>query len=243
MTYQNTFNRYEIKYLITKEQKSEIEALMSVYMQPDKFGLCDIRNIYFDTPSKQLIRHSLEKPAYKEKLRIRSYGIVAPEDAVFVELKKKYQSIVYKRRIALQEEAAMQFIKGTRAIAVNSQIAAEIHYFSLLYQNLIPSMFISYQREAFCAKEDGNLRITFDENLRWRDYDLSLCSKNICGNELLLKSQVLMEIKTAFAIPLWLTAFLSEHRIFKSSFSKYGIAYETMLQMLQTKLQGGFLIA
>ena len=88
MSYQNTFKRYEIKYLITEQQMELLKELMYRYMLPDKFGKSIISNIYFDTPSKLLIRRSLEKPIYKEKLRVRSYGTATDDSTVFIELKK-----------------------------------------------------------------------------------------------------------------------------------------------------------
>lgn len=229
MNYQNTFNRYEVKYIITKAQQDAIKSAMAEHMQADKFGKSKVSNIYFDTPDKLLIRRSLEKPIYKEKLRLRSYGTVQAEETVFVELKKKYQSVVYKRRIAMTERAAMGFLCANHPSENPSQIEREINYFGQFYQALEPSVFIAYRREAFFAKEDADFRITFDENILWRDSDLSLCLKATYGEDLLQKGQVLMEVKTAFAMPLWLAAILSENRIFKTSFSKYGGAYQSLL--------------
>ena len=105
MEYQNVFKRYEIKYLISQEQKRIVLEAMEQKMALDKYGRTTIRNIYFDTDSYRLIRRSIEKPAYKEKLRIRSYCKAQPNSTVFVELKKKYKSVVYKRRVPMTESA------------------------------------------------------------------------------------------------------------------------------------------
>ena len=228
MSYQNIFKRYEIKYLITKEQKETIEQLMSGYMEADKYGRSTICNIYFDTPNYLLIRRSTDKPMYKEKLRVRSYGTADKESTIFVELKKKYDSVVYKRRIDMKEKTAMKFLCERRK-KPESQIGREIDYCFERYEGLQPKVFISYEREAFYSKTDKNFRITFDEKILWRDYDLSLCS-GAYGSELLKKDEALMEIKTAGAIPLWLTRFLSENKIYKTSFSKYGTAYAEILK-------------
>jgi hypothetical protein len=179
----------------------------------------------------------LEKPVYKEKLRVRSYGTAKPDGTVFVEIKKKYDSVVYKRRIGVEEEAAMAYLNEGMSLRKNDQITEEINYFCRLYEDLEPAVFLSYEREAFLGKEDPDLRITFDENILWREEDMSLCSK-VYGYPLLEEGQVLMEIKVAAAMPLWLARLLSEQRIFQTSFSKYGTAYKQM-QQLKKEQSGG----
>ena len=237
MAYQNIFERREIKYLLTKEQREKIQQGMSNYMTGDKYGKSTICNIYFDLPDYYLIRHSLEKPVYKEKLRMRSYGIVSPDDTVFVELKKKYKSVVYKRRISMTEHEAMQYLCGGKALEKTSQISREIDYFCSFYKGIHPAVFLSYDREAYYAVDNDSFRVTFDENILWRDYDLSL-TKGIYGNPILLPDQSLMEIKTGSSIPLWMASILTENHIYKTSFSKYGHAYQSMCSR-NLKIVGG----
>jgi len=226
MAYKNVFKRYEIKYLISQSQQEIIKNEMQKYTVCDEYGKSTICNIYFDTPDYLLIRKSIEKPLYKEKLRLRSYGTASPDSTVFAELKKKYNSIVYKRRMALPEEAAMNFL--CKGISYNNtQISREIDYFLSVNQTLQPAVFLSYSREAFFANDSNDFRITFDNSILWRNYDLSLCS-GICGTPLLPESTVLMELKTSAAIPLWMTSLLSENHIYKTSFSKYGNAYKAI---------------
>ena len=165
MAYQATFQRYEIKYLLTQAQKEEILRAMAPYMKLDKYGRTTIRNIYFDTDSYRLIRRSLEKPAYKEKLRVRSYQTASGEDPVFVELKKKYQSVVYKRRLVLPERQVMASFRQGKPLPVSSQIGREIAYFRSYYEGLRPAVFLSYDREAFYALDGGAFRVTFDWNI------------------------------------------------------------------------------
>lgn len=227
MGFQSIFKRYEIKYLITKEQRKIIEQAMKEYMRPDKFGRSTICNIYFDTPDYLLIRRSIEKPEYKEKLRLRSYGVATPDSTTFIELKKKYKSIVYKRRIDMPEKDSVRFLYNREKVA-NSQIAKEIDYCFERYDNLQPKVFLSYEREAFYSKTDHNFRMTFDENILWRTYDLSLC-KGVYGIPIIDEDMSLMEVKTAGAIPLWLTKVFSENKIYRTSFSKYGTAYKIIL--------------
>ncbi|MCD8026830.1 MAG: polyphosphate polymerase domain-containing protein [Clostridiales bacterium] len=223
MEYQNIFKRYEIKYLITKSQQMMIKEKMREYTTPDRYGKSTICNVYFDTPDYRLIRRSLEKPVYKEKLRIRSYGVATLDSNVFMELKKKYKGVVYKRRMNLSEREIIEYICEGKKIS-DCQVAREIDYFMNQYPELHPKVHLSYDREAFYQSDDPNFRITFDENILWRDYDLSLC-KGIYGNPILKKGQVLMELKTGSSIPLWMTQILTEGRIYRTSFSKYGNAY------------------
>ena len=228
MAYQATFQRYEIKYLLTAQEKRSLLQTMAPYMKLDSYGRTTIRNIYFDTDTYRLIRRSLEKPAYKEKLRIRSYQAVTPEDPVFVELKKKYKSVVYKRRLTLPERQAMVSFRYGLPLPVQSQIADEIEYFRSYYEGLRPTVFLSYEREAFYDLNGGDFRVTFDENILYRSYDLSLGSEAY-GAPLLAKGQTLLEIKTAGGLPLWMSRELNRLKLYHTSFSKYGLAYRQMI--------------
>jgi hypothetical protein len=228
MTYQNVFKRYELKFLLTQEQKQLILQAIKPYMALDKYGRTTIRNIYFDTSNFRLIRRSIEKPVYKEKLRIRSYYQVTKENPVFVELKKKHRSIVYKRRLSLPEEDAMAWICDRQPCPIDSQITNEINYFLDYYTDLHPAVFLSYEREAFYTYSGNDFRITFDENILCRQEDLSLQSE-VYGDAILPPDSVLMEVKCSGGIPLWLQRVLSEQRIYKTSFSKYGTAYKQLI--------------
>ncbi len=197
-------------------------------MQLDRYGRDTIRNIYFDTENYRLIRRSMEKPVYKEKLRLRSYRQVAPEGDVYVELKKKYDGVVYKRRLVMSQKQAIDCIVAGAALPVDSQISREIDYFVRYYQGVVPKVFLSYEREAYYALDGSDFRVTFDENILYRQEALSL-SEGIYGTPLLAEGMTLMEIKTPGAIPLWMTKCLTEAGINKTSFSKYGAAYIDMM--------------
>ncbi len=228
MEAQKIFKRYEYKYMLTLEQQSELKELMKQYMIADAFGRSTICNLYFDTPQYLLIRRSLEKPVYKEKIRLRTYGQATPETNAFIELKKKYKKVVYKRRISASYEDAMQYLCQRADVIPHSQICSELDYALNLYQEIQPAMYLSYEREAFYGKDDHELRITFDQHILWRTEDLELTSP-VYGRELLQPGQVLTEIKIGHAMPLWLNHFLTEHHIYRTSFSKYGTAYKTLL--------------
>ena len=228
MAYQAVFKRYELKYMLTCEQKQKILDAMDPYMALDKYGRTEIRNIYFDTDTYRLIRRSIEKPVYKEKLRIRSYGRATPDSTVFVELKKKYKKVVYKRRISLPEAEAMAWICGSEHCASDTQIVKEIDYFCDYYGGLRPTVFLSYEREAYYSRTGGDFRVTFDDNILCKFNDLSLCTES-GGIPLLDEGKVLMEIKCSGGIPLWMVKVLSEEKIYKTSFSKYGTAYNKLI--------------
>ena len=227
MAYQNVFKRYECKYLITLEQKEKILEVMKDYMELDQYGRVTIRNLYFDTDTYRLIRHSIEKPKYKEKLRVRSYSQANADSTVFVELKKKYNSVVYKRRIALSNQEAMDWLSRNNDVKTN-QISKEIDYFMDYYETLHPVVFLSYEREAYYSKNKDDFRVTFDENILVRQDDLSL-EGEIGGTSILDAQYSIMEIKCSGGIPLWMTHVLTKEHIYKTSFSKYGTAYQTLI--------------
>lgn len=224
---QNIFKRYEIKYMLTRSQFEAMDELLREYTVADRHGKNTICSLYFDTPDFLLIRKSIEKPLYKEKLRLRSYGVATNDTEVFIELKKKYDDVVYKRRVEMREADANQFLSGNEAVN-DSQIAREISYCFERYQGLAPACLLTYSRIAFYGKDDPELRMTFDDNILWRDYDLNL-RDGIYGEKLTNDNLVLMEVKVSDHMPMWLVKFLSDNRIYKTSFSKYGTAYKTML--------------
>ena len=228
MRNQMVFKRYEIKYLLTKEQVRLVKERMAQYMMADIHGRNTIFSLYYDTPDFLLARRSMEKPIYKEKLRLRSYGIAKPDTEVFVEIKKKYKGIVYKRRISMTKEASDRYLlKGEQV--QDSQISREIDFFMKRYGNLAPRVLLSYEREAYYAKDNHEFRVTFDENILWRSEDIDL-ENGVYGESILPEDRALMEVKTADAIPLWFVEILSDLKIYKTSFSKYGNAYKTICE-------------
>ena len=232
-----TFRRIEKKYLLNRDQYDRFMTEVQDIMQIDEYGLSTICNIYYDTPDMRLIRNSLDGPAYKEKLRVRSYGQIKPGEDVFVELKKKYDGVVYKRRVTMQENKARIYLDKNSKIDnpvkgdsfLERQIVKELDYFKIFYKNLKPAVYLCYDRTAYFSNEDASFRVTFDKNIRWRTEDMKLTSKP-GGRDILEDGMSLMEIKTANAIPKWMVDILSSEKIRKTSFSKYGRAYMQMLE-------------
>lgn len=221
----DVFCRKEIKYLITRQQREILEAEFSKRMVPDAYPHSSIHNIYYDTPDFRLIRHSLEHPVYKEKIRIRCYG--SADGEVFLEMKKKYKGIVYKRRLTLPEAKAMDFMAGQGSLT-DSQIGRELTYFRDFYQNLQPQVFLHYERDSWKGLGDPGLRITIDEDIHYRVTDLRLHDE-ADSQSILPPGMYLMEVKAENAIPVWLAELLAALKLSKTSFSKYGRAYEREL--------------
>ena len=228
MAFQTVFKRYELKYMLTTEQKKKVLVAMEPYMKLDKYGRTTIRNLYYDTDTYLLIRRSIEKPTYKEKLRIRSYNRASSDSTVFVELKKKFKHVVYKRRISLPNDEAMAWLSGERHTDKHTQISEEVDFFIEYYETLHPTVFLSYEREAYYSNDGTDFRVTFDDTILCRQDDLSLTSE-VYGTSILPEGKVLMEIKCSSGIPLWMTEILSKEKIYKTPFSKYGTAYRTLI--------------
>lgn len=232
-----TFKRYEVKYFVSAEQYKIIRTELEKYMALDKFcqknGSYMIYNLYFDTEHDDIIRHSLAKPYYKEKLRMRSYKIpTCGEDTVFLELKKKVGGIVAKRRAVMTFSQATHFIETGLIPDTDNykdrQVLDEIAEF-LSRNPASPKVFISYERTAFFAKDNPELRVSFDNNILTRRNEVNLTSGDY-GAELITDDRILMEIKCEGHMPLWLCHLLSKMKIYKTTFSKYGTEYKTYVQ-------------
>ncbi len=228
--YKGVFKRYEKKYLLDEPTYHILLERLSRQMMPDEYGQSTICNLYFDTPNYRLIRHSIDGGVYKEKLRLRSYGVPRDDSTVFIEIKKKYQGVVYKRRIGLPLGQAKYYLSGNEIPERACQITKEIDWLRSYYEDIAPIMYISYDRTALYHVEDPDLRITFDSNICWRQEALDL-SKGVWGNHLLEPGQRLMEIKIPGAFPVWLAYLLNELHIFPTSYSKYGRGYTESMCM------------
>lgn len=222
--------RYELKYMLSPEQTAFFKERIKGHMKEDKYGLCSIASLYYDTPNFRLIRTSIEKPPFKEKIRLRSYGLATDTSPVYLELKRKAYGIVYKRRVQSTIPLVNKFFDGEGDICAGGQINREITTFRDFYGELVPACLIVYDRIAY-FQPDGDLRLTIDHDPRYRSEDLTLTS-SMEGMSLLPEGYTILEIKVQQAIPLWLTDILSEGKIYKTSFSKVGTAYKQQQQKL-----------
>ena len=219
--------RYELKYLLSGEQTDFLVKSLEGNMKLDQYGRTSIASLYYDTPYYQLIRTSVEKPPFKEKIRLRSYGLATRESPVFLELKRKAYGIVYKRRVQTTIPLVEKFFSGSGDICAGGQINREITYFRDYYGTLVPACLIIYDREAF-FEPGGDLRLTIDHCPRYRVEQLNLTS-SMDGIPLRPPGDTILEVKVQQAMPLWLTHILDEGRIYKNSFSKYGEAFRQQL--------------
>ena len=222
---QLVFSRKEMKYFVPIDRFYDFKAEIDKHMKADEYGEYAACNVYYDTDVFNLIRMSLDRPMYKEKLRMRSYGVPGPDSKVFLEIKKKFDGMVYKRRETLTYTQACDFLdRGIYPVEHDSQIMRELRYFMQLHKPK-PTLYLSYDRMAFKGIAEKDLRLTFDSNIRYRFENVHLHEGNY-GETLLPPDMHLMEIKMSTAMPLWLTGLLDQYQIRRTSFTKYGRIYE-----------------
>ena len=225
--------RFELKYILSATQRLALEKGLEGHMKIDQYGITSIASLYYDTPDYRLIRFSIQKPEFKEKIRLRSYGIATDSSPVYLELKRKYDGVVYKRRVPTTIPFVDRFFNGEGDITADGQIAREITYFRDYYQTLVPACLIIYDRAAY-YEPGGDLRLTLDANPRFRIDDLNL-KTSMEGTSLLPEGSSILEIKVQQAMPLWLTHLLDENHIYRTSFSKYGEAYKSQAVALMAE--------
>ena len=239
MDVQQVFKRYEKKYLLSGSQEEEFLKAIEGKMVMDKYGEHTICNIYFDDDSFGLIRESLDKPLYKEKLRLRTYGVPVDGDhQAFVEIKKKFDGVVYKRRIPLKLKVAEDYLYNGIHPEEDSQILREIDWFKKAHSPLEPKVVLTYVRRAFYGVENKDFRMTIDRDITCRYEGLHL-TDGVYGKKILKEGESLLEIKIPGIMPLWMSEILSRLKIFPASFSKYGRYYSTTpelyLSMIENK--------
>lgn len=217
------FKRYEKKYRLNTEEYQQFMSIVRDKLVPDIHGRNTVCSLYLDTPDYLLIRNSIDAVSYKEKLRLRSYGVPNDEKKIFFEIKKKYKGVVYKRRVSMLKNDAFEYIEIGEP-PFDSQIMREIDYLMKFYRRPKPNVCILCEREAFFSIDDENVRLTFDENLRYRIGFPNAENINE-GTPIVKDGEYIMEIKTPGAMPLWLAHALSECKIYPAKFSKYAHAY------------------
>lgn len=233
----DVFERYEKKYRLEAAQYERLQEGLWARMRPDAYGQHTISNIYYDTPRFDLLRASIERPVYKEKLRLRGYGSLGEQDPVYVEIKKKLQGVVYKRRVSMPLGEARAYLNRGVRPARGSQILREVDDLLARYHP-VPKVWLAYRRVAWQGIDSPDLRITFDTSLKWRDSALDLAGGGF-GRPLLDPATVLMELKAPGVIPGWLAHLLSDLEIYPISFSKVGTCYQHHLAQAFAQAVGG----
>lgn len=221
----NIFERVETKYVLTKEEYELLMKKIHKHLNQDEYFKTTICNIYFDTDNYDLINKSIDKPIYKEKVRLRSYNVPSLSDYVFFEIKSKFKGTVYKRRIKIKLSDYYNYLINHQ-YDENNQIMKEIDYLITRY-NLKPKLMLSYDRTSYYDKDNKNFRITFDQNIRSRDDELNL-EYGDAGKLYFDKPMYIMELKSLGSLPIWFTKVLSNLKIYPKSFSKYGNIYKKM---------------
>ena len=240
---ETNFKRIEKKYIVDKEDLDRLLEDLREYLVEDDFPNSSITNIYFDTEDFQVIRDSIAKKNEREKIRMRTYATdPKPSSQVFLELKKKdAQGIGHKFRLATNLGDIQIFMGNGDTVHVpseNKQLVDELSQLRDKYQGLDARMYIFYNRFSLKEKHtikkqpQTKIRITIDQNLTYRDYDVDILS-GVYGNKLVGEGKVVMEIKTPGEQPLWLKTILEKHGIEPKSFSKYGTAYRKSQGILQ----------
>lgn len=229
MKLKNIFQRKETKYLLSQRQFNYFFEDLQQFMKVDQYGLHNIRSLYFDTPNYYFIRQSMKKPRYKEKFRVRSYGEPVANGLVFLEIKKKVKGVVYKRRVPVNYEDFLLWIKNGALpeYIMVSQVGQEIAWLFCQYNQLSPKVLITYDRFSLFMEEDDNFRVTFDQNIRYENKNISLDTKP--GELVAPEIDILMEVKAMGSYPLWFVALLNKYGIKKGNFSKYAETYQRYL--------------
>lgn len=222
------FRIVEKKYILSKEQYENVKKELYKYMIEDEHGKSTICNIYFDSAQYDLVKHSITKPVFKDKIRLRSYNIPTLQDTVFLEIKRKFDGVVSKRRIGIKLIDFYRYLENKDSLNVlDVQVKKELDYYFNHY-SLRPAMFVSYYRRAYYGIDDRDLRITFDSNVIARDYNLSL-EKGNYGENIFAPNKYIMEVKTLGSMPMWLVKILNEVQISPCGFSKYGEGYTQLV--------------
>ncbi|MDR0917464.1 MAG: polyphosphate polymerase domain-containing protein [Oscillospiraceae bacterium] len=229
------FSRYENKYRLDGDTFRRVREVVASMTEPDAFNrdgdAYTIRNIYYDTHDSALVRQSIAKPRYKEKLRLRAYGATDGDNEVYVEIKKKFDGLVSKRRSALTPGEAYAFLDSGELPeprdGVNAQVLREVQCI-VRRERLQPTLYLAYDRFAYFGVGQHDLRVSFDTNIRTRRTDLRF-EDGDCGEPTLEPDEWIMEIKVARSIPLWLCRLLSDNEIYPIGYSKYGAEYMKQL--------------
>ena len=224
-----TFRRREKKFLLDQTQYQHFLEQTSPFLKRAEYFESVIQSVYYDTQTDALIRRSIERPLYKEKLRVRKYLGTENDPLVYIELKKKFEGIGYKRRALADWNELNE--KGLSGCSYScEQIGKEIRQFAKVYPDLHPRMRIKTTRHSYVDKEDPDIRITFDFNVTYSDEDLNILEFNE-GKELLPDGTVILEVKVPENLPLRYTKILTGEKIYRRPFSKYGTAYLKELGM------------
>ena len=226
------FSRYEFKFPVKYDDMDRMLDDLAPYVGQDEHtdenGYYTISSIYLDNDTWQCFYETINRDKYRQKVRLRVYGSVDNNSICFFELKAKFKGLVGKRRVKMRLGDAMTFIKECNAghdpdintfECSNRQILKELKHI-ILTKSLKPTVVVSYERLALFSKDDPDLRITFDVNIRTRDTELDL-TKGTGGDYVTSEDTAILEVKTSKNIPYWLVGILKKYNYKDQTFSKY----------------------
>lgn len=239
------FNRYELKYIVNKALYKELLQALQGHVFMDKHGDQDgyymVMNLYYDTADHLFFNETVNRQQFRQKLRLRGYNHINRDSNVFLEIKKKYRGVVYKRRTLLKLPEAYAFLADTLSKkdyslydASNTQILGEVDFLKQFYQ-LEPKVIVSYDRQAFQGIHEEDLRVTFDRNLLKRETDLRIESRSD-GELFMDPSLYVLEVKVNDRIPLWLSHILNDFQCWRQGYSKYTSSYNSDLHLRDHKI-------
>ena len=218
-------DRMEQKYFVSFDKYKKLMDIIEDKLVKDKYFSERIYNIYFDNDEYEFMTKSLDKPLYKEKVRLRSYETADKNSNVFLEIKKKFQGHGNKRRVVINYNDAIDYINNKIIPDTNKQIMNELDY-TFKKNNLKPKISLTYDRLSYAFKEDDSYRITFDTNIRYSNKKIDLV--DLDDDYCLFNDGYIMEVKTLKGYPMWFIKALNELKLFPTSYSKVGEAYKEL---------------
>ena len=218
-------DRMEQKYFVSFDKYNKLMKLINNKLVKDKYFSERIYNIYFDNDEYEFMTKSLDKPLYKEKVRLRSYETKDKNSNVFLEIKKKFQGHGNKRRVVINYNEAKDYIDNKIIPNTNKQIMGELDY-TFKKNNLKPKISLTYDRLSYAFKEDESYRVTFDTNIRYSNKKVDLV--DLDDEYCLFNDGYIMEVKTLKGYPSWFIKALNELKLYPVSYSKVGEAYKEL---------------
>lgn len=185
-----------------------------------------VRSIYFDTAGYRFFYEKLDGLKFRKKVRLRTYNENHMDKSGFIEIKRKRADTVFKERtrILLSELPQLLARKGVDlSYLISSHSEQVFSRFIYLYQKLQlkPKVLITYEREAFQALDDPDVRVTMDLDTRsYLDPDIYEFFRSEDMRRL-NPSRFILEIKFNGNMPSWCKRIVRDYHLHLQPISKY----------------------